>query len=141
MSISCAPVMTVTMSNDMAKAVTTARYGQQRWQSLQCATRPDRIPGVRAARPAVNKFSERNSSMTSSSAPRAVVIYSGGMDSYTVLHRARREGYELHALSFNYGQRHARELDTAKQVCEELGIAHQIVDIRAIHGLIGIAPP
>jgi 7-cyano-7-deazaguanine synthase len=71
-----------------------------------------------------------------SSIPRAVVIYSGGMDSYTVLHRARREGYELHALSFNYGQRHARELDTAKQVCAELGIAHQIVDIRAIHGLI-----
>ncbi|WP_192036871.1 7-cyano-7-deazaguanine synthase QueC [Halomonas sp. YLGW01] len=71
-----------------------------------------------------------------SSTPRAVVIYSGGMDSFTVLHRALREGYELHALSFNYGQRHARELETARQVCEELDIPHQIVDIRAIHGLI-----
>lgn len=67
---------------------------------------------------------------------RAVVIYSGGMDSYTVLHRALDEGHELHALSFDYGQRHARELDVARRVCQRLGIAHQVIDIRAIHGLI-----
>ncbi|TVP46762.1 MAG: 7-cyano-7-deazaguanine synthase QueC [Halomonas sp.] len=66
----------------------------------------------------------------------AVVIYSGGMDSFTVLHRAIREGLTVHALSFDYGQRHIRELDTARQVCSELGISHQIVDIRAIHSLI-----
>lgn len=66
----------------------------------------------------------------------AVVIYSGGMDSYTVLHRALREGHDLHALSFDYGQRHVRELDTARNVCQRLGIPHQVVDIRAIHGLI-----
>ncbi|MFC3285160.1 7-cyano-7-deazaguanine synthase QueC [Litchfieldella rifensis] len=70
------------------------------------------------------------------SAPRAVVIYSGGMDSFTVLHRARREGYALHVLSFDYGQRHSRELDVAAHVCKRLGVAHRIVDIRAIHGLI-----
>lgn len=75
--------------------------------------------------------------MTLQNASRAVVIYSGGMDSYTVLHRALREGYEVHALSFHYGQRHARELDVASQVCQTLGVAHQVVDIRAIHGLIG----
>lgn len=75
--------------------------------------------------------------MTLQTASRAVVIYSGGMDSYTVLHRALREGYEVHALSFHYGQRHARELDVAREVCESLGVAHQVVDIRAIHGLIG----
>ncbi|WP_311945666.1 7-cyano-7-deazaguanine synthase QueC [Halomonas piscis] len=65
-----------------------------------------------------------------------VVIYSGGMDSFTVLHRALREGRRVHALSFDYGQRHARELDTARRVCQALDIPHQIVDIRAIHGLI-----
>ena len=65
-----------------------------------------------------------------------VVIYSGGMDSFTVLHRALREGLTVHALSFDYGQRHARELDTARQVCATLGVPHQLVDIRAIHGLI-----
>lgn len=71
------------------------------------------------------------------SRPRAVVIYSGGMDSYTVLHRALNEGYEVYALSFDYGQRHRRELDVARQVCESLGINHQVVDITAIHALVG----
>lgn len=69
-------------------------------------------------------------------APATVVIYSGGMDSFTVLHRAINEGLRVHALSFDYGQRHRRELDTAHRVCESLGIPHQIVDIRAIHGLM-----
>ncbi|XKE43851.1 7-cyano-7-deazaguanine synthase QueC [Halomonas organivorans] len=68
--------------------------------------------------------------------PATVVIYSGGMDSYTVLHRALREGREVHALSFDYGQRHARELEVARRVCRELGVPHQVVDITAIHGLI-----
>jgi len=69
-------------------------------------------------------------------APATVVIYSGGMDSFTVLHRALRDGLTVHALSFDYGQRHARELDVARRVCAGLGVAHQVVDIRAIHGLI-----
>ena len=37
-----------------------------------------------------------------------VVIYSGGMDSFTLLHEARARGHRVHALSFNYGQRHVR---------------------------------
>ncbi|WKD30130.1 7-cyano-7-deazaguanine synthase QueC [Halomonas sp. KG2] len=69
-------------------------------------------------------------------ASSTVVIYSGGMDSYTVLHRAIKEGLEVHALSFDYGQRHAKELDIAKAVCKQHNIPHQVVDIRAIHGLI-----
>lgn len=69
-------------------------------------------------------------------ASATVVIYSGGMDSYTVLHRALREGLNVHALSFDYGQRHARELDVARTVCQRLKVPHQVVDIRAIHGLI-----
>ncbi|MDN3557895.1 7-cyano-7-deazaguanine synthase QueC [Halomonas maura] len=74
--------------------------------------------------------------MSQPSSPATVVIYSGGMDSYTVLHRALREGREVHALSFDYGQRHARELDVAREVCHKLGVPHQVVDITAIHGLI-----
>ncbi|GGC98122.1 7-cyano-7-deazaguanine synthase QueC [Vreelandella lutescens] len=73
---------------------------------------------------------------TGAAAPTTVVIYSGGMDSFTVLHRAIKEGVNVHALSFDYGQRHRRELDTARQVCETLQIPHQVVDIRAIHSLI-----
>ncbi|MBW7471853.1 7-cyano-7-deazaguanine synthase QueC [Marinobacter sp. M216] len=61
-----------------------------------------------------------------------VVIYSGGMDSYTLLHLARDRGYRVHALSFNYGQRHVRELECAASVCQSLGIPHKIIDIRAM---------
>lgn len=61
-----------------------------------------------------------------------VVIYSGGMDSYTLLHLARERGYRVHALSFNYGQRHVRELDCARSVCEVHGIPHKVIDIRAM---------
>jgi len=61
-----------------------------------------------------------------------VVIYSGGMDSFTLLHLARAQGCEVHALSFNYGQRHLRELDAARAVCEAEGIPHKVIDIRAM---------
>ncbi|RMJ02816.1 7-cyano-7-deazaguanine synthase [Marinobacter litoralis] len=61
-----------------------------------------------------------------------VVIYSGGMDSFTLLHLARAQGHNVHALSFNYGQRHVRELDAARAVCEAEGIPHKVIDIRAM---------
>ena len=67
---------------------------------------------------------------------KAVVIYSGGMDSFTVLHLAKQQGYELYALSFNYGQRHSKELDVAAAVCAAEGIAHKVVDITAINQLL-----
>ncbi|MFQ3789654.1 7-cyano-7-deazaguanine synthase QueC [Halomonas sp. A29] len=74
--------------------------------------------------------------MPNASSNATVVIYSGGMDSFTVLHRALREGREVHTLSFDYGQRHVRELEVATRVCRTLGVPHQVVDIRTIHGLI-----
>ncbi|SFR66113.1 preQ(0) biosynthesis protein QueC [Marinobacter daqiaonensis] len=61
-----------------------------------------------------------------------VVIYSGGMDSFTLLHRALAEGHRVHALSFDYGQRHVRELEAASEVCEGLGIPHRVIDIRSL---------
>ena len=61
-----------------------------------------------------------------------VVIYSGGMDSFTLLHLARARGLKVHALSFNYGQRHVRELDVAAAVCQAEGIPHKVIDIRAM---------
>tara|TARA_B100000929_G_scaffold6367_3_gene5433 strand:+ start:7988 stop:8647 length:660 start_codon:yes stop_codon:yes gene_type:complete len=67
---------------------------------------------------------------------KVVVIYSGGMDSFTVLNRAIEQGHEVSALSFNYGQRHVRELDVAAKVCEALNIPHKIVDITAINTLL-----
>jgi 7-cyano-7-deazaguanine synthase len=68
---------------------------------------------------------------------RAVCLVSGGMDSAVALAEARRAGFECHALSFEYGQRHAIELDAARRVARELGAhAHRVVsiDLRAIGG-------
>lgn len=67
---------------------------------------------------------------------KVVVIYSGGMDSFTVLHHALQQGHEIFAISFNYGQRHVRELDAAAQVCQQLNIPHKVVDITAINSLL-----
>ncbi len=55
------------------------------------------------------------------SAPRAVVLVSGGLDSATVLALARRDGRECYALSFDYGQRHRVELEAAARVAQALG--------------------
>lgn len=61
---------------------------------------------------------------------RAVLLLSGGMDSATTGAIARQEGFDLHALSFRYGQRHAIELDAARRVATALGVAqHAILDI------------
>lgn len=63
------------------------------------------------------------------------MVYSGGMDSFTVLHKALKEGHEVFALSFNYGQKHNKELECAKQVTGELTVAHKILDIKNISSL------
>lgn len=67
---------------------------------------------------------------------KAVVIYSGGMDSFTILNKAKQEGYELYALTFDYGQKHKKEIEYASRVCQELGINHRIIDITAINQLL-----
>jgi 7-cyano-7-deazaguanine synthase len=70
-------------------------------------------------------------------ATRAVVLLSGGLDSATTLAIARAEGYECHALSFDYGQRHVRELESAKKVAGALGAVQHLtllLDLRAIGG-------
>lgn len=58
--------------------------------------------------------------------PRAVVLLSGGLDSYTAAAVARRDGCELYALSINYRQRHVRELDAARAVAAALGVARHV---------------
>ncbi len=75
--------------------------------------------------------------MVGSSAPRAVVLLSGGLDSSTVLAIAQRDGYEASALSFRYGQRHVIELDSARRIAQSLGVKNHVVvdiDLRAFGG-------
>jgi 7-cyano-7-deazaguanine synthase len=70
-------------------------------------------------------------------ASRAVVLLSGGLDSTTALAVARAEGFDCYALSFDYGQRHDRELASARRVAAALGAKEHLVlrlDLRAIGG-------
>lgn len=68
---------------------------------------------------------------------KAVVLYSGGLDSTTCLAIARAEGFEPYAMSFAYGQRHQAELAVARKHAREVGAAdHMLVeiDLRKIGG-------
>ena len=67
---------------------------------------------------------------------KAVVIFSGGMDSFTLLNRVIKEGYEVYALTFDYGQKHVKEVEVAKTVCEQLNVPHKILDISPINQLM-----
>src|SRR5258708_33455621 len=75
--------------------------------------------------------------MNSAGGRRAVVLLSGGLDSATVLAMAVAQGFQCHALSVYYGQRHSAELDAAKRVAATLGaLEHRImgVDLAGIGG-------
>lgn len=68
---------------------------------------------------------------------RAVVLLSGGLDSTTALAIARREGYEIYALTFRYGQRHEVEIEAARRVAASFGVAEHVIaqiDLRAFGG-------
>jgi 7-cyano-7-deazaguanine synthase len=70
-------------------------------------------------------------------ASSAVVLLSGGLDSYTAAAIARSEGYELYALSVRYGQIHSREIDAARAVAKALGVARHAeltVDLASFGG-------
>ena len=62
--------------------------------------------------------------------PRAVVLLSGGMDSATALAIAKADGFDVIALTVDYGQRHRREIDAAKRVAKHFGVRdHRIVSL------------
>ena len=60
---------------------------------------------------------------------KAVILLSGGLDSATTLYFAKDKGYECFCLIFDYGQRHKRELDSAKAIAKKAGCRWQIVKI------------
>jgi 7-cyano-7-deazaguanine synthase len=68
---------------------------------------------------------------------RAVVLLSGGLDSYTAAAIAQSQRFSLYALTIHYGQRHAREVDAARAVARALGVERHLeldVDLRPIGG-------
>lgn len=65
-----------------------------------------------------------------------VTTVSGGLDSVTLAHGLAAEGHDLVCLSFDYGQRHARELDCARACAARLGADHHVVDLRSVGALL-----
>jgi 7-cyano-7-deazaguanine synthase len=63
---------------------------------------------------------------------RTILILSGGLDSTVLLHHLRAAGDDVQALSFNYGQRHSRELEHASRICATTRTPHRLVDLQGL---------
>lgn len=67
---------------------------------------------------------------------KAVVVFSGGQDSTTCLVQALKEFDEVHAIAFDYGQRHKLEIEVAQQLAKQLGVtAHKVMDVSLLNEL------
>ena len=67
---------------------------------------------------------------------KAVVVFSGGQDSTTCLVQALKEYDEVHAITFDYGQRHRLEIEVAESLSKELGVkAHKVMDVTLLNEL------
>jgi 7-cyano-7-deazaguanine synthase len=68
--------------------------------------------------------------------PAAIAVVSGGLDSVTLAHLLDSEGYKLHLLAFNYGQRHLKEIEYARLCARRLGAAFDIMDLSSLGPLL-----
>ena len=67
---------------------------------------------------------------------KAVVIASGGVDSSTLLYKTVKEDYETYVLTFIYGQKHTREIKSAKKICEGLNVHHKVIDLSVLKDIL-----
>lgn len=68
---------------------------------------------------------------------KTVVVFSGGLDSTTLLYHLIDLGHEVKAISFGYGQRHRKELDAAARIANLLHIEHRIVNLSGLAAIFG----
>jgi 7-cyano-7-deazaguanine synthase len=68
---------------------------------------------------------------------KGVLILSGGVDSTTLLYKMHSDGYEVTAITFNYAQRHKKEITYAKAIAKRLDITHHVVDLSSLACLLG----
>ncbi|MDW2194330.1 7-cyano-7-deazaguanine synthase, partial [Vibrio sp. 1641] len=67
---------------------------------------------------------------------KAVVVFSGGQDSTTCLVQALKEFDEVHAITFDYGQRHKLEIEVAQKIAKDLDVkAHKVMDVGLLNEL------
>jgi 7-cyano-7-deazaguanine synthase len=67
---------------------------------------------------------------------KTVILLSGGLDSTVLLYQLREAGSEVRALSVNYGQRHSKELESAREVARLTGTEHRIADLSAVSSFL-----
>lgn len=65
-----------------------------------------------------------------------IVILSGGLDSVTALYELRKQHTVIEAVTFDYGQRHSKEIASAQKICELLRLSHRVIDIRNLRDLL-----
>ena len=65
----------------------------------------------------------------------AVIVASGGMDSTTLLYDVINQGYNVRVISFDYGQKHKKEIDCIINICNKLNINHEVVDLKILNSL------
>lgn len=68
---------------------------------------------------------------------KVLVVYSGGLDSTCLMFEYLNAGHKVRALSVNYGQRHGKELEAAKNICAAFEIPHEVADLTALLPLLG----
>lgn len=68
---------------------------------------------------------------------KSIVVHSGGMDSTVLLYQLVAQGDEVKALSIDYGQRHAKEIESARALAASLGVEHRVADLRSLAELLG----
>lgn len=66
----------------------------------------------------------------------AVIVFSGGQDSTTVLGKALHDGFECFAIGFNYGQKHKIELEQAQKIADKLKVDFRVIDVREFGNLV-----
>ena len=67
----------------------------------------------------------------------AVLILSGGLDSTTMLYEMLSSGYCVHAMTFNYDQRHKKEINCARKITGLLNVPHIVIDLTCITEILG----
>ncbi len=68
---------------------------------------------------------------------RIILVYSGGLDSTVLLYHLRQKGHEVRGLGIDYGQRHRKELDAARSICDRLGVEYRVADLNGLRPLLG----
>ncbi|EIJ65749.1 protein ExsB [Candidatus Nitrosopumilus salaria BD31] len=70
---------------------------------------------------------------------KSILIFSGGLDSTTLLYKLQHEGHEVFPMTFLYGQKHCKESESAKEICQNLTLSHKVIDLSPLQTVLDSA--